>query len=622
MKIIDAHPRTYSVPSSDDDTDSEEDEEMNDASSVTTPEQLAKKQQIYSDCESDSNSDHAFYAPTVCQAHCAKDLDHVFQRQETLGTSQSNPIDLEVPPKHKDNSFDIESDDEGPEILPISQPYLHASGKATSTESFGDPKPGSQSARTPMDSFSPIENHQDSPTINSSSNPSGQDVVGTQNTRSRVQTPVSYLQGPIEDTEDDFDSVDEDDDYDDEDELFMEQNNCTERLPPGGTYQQHSGLLRFPAPKSRDAFNLGESVPPKKTAHDPMISCAGGLDVTQDTMKNYLSVAQRPPSPSDAALAKKADSIGSKYRCFSNDEFSTNSSSAYLNNFGKQQETLSSAYQIAVAQIPPHASNSEFSTQHMFESLEAETSRYEDGPFASPTDTDRFPQYPPHLSWRPCTVPDPMQPEKYIVGSSTSSKPLADGSRLRYTTPATPKANDTTYKYPPNSGENALQKSSEPSKVNISDLVNSYADTARNLKRKVEDISTDSQPYTPVAARSQVFPLDDLKSQDIVLSDAQAQDFPVVESSISQESSVPMVIDSNLNPRVAHISSTDGSARKKVRTSKSRVGGVGKFVSGVFVGVAGALAAFLATIPLSVREEALREFQNAAQASNGQRGGR
>lgn len=50
-----------------------------------------------------------------------------------------------------------------------------------------------------------------------------------------------------------------------------------------------------------------------------------------------------------------------------------------------------------------------------------------------------------------------------------------------------------------------------------------------------------------------------------------------------------------------------GPARKKARTLSSKTGGIAKFISGVAVGVVGVVAAFIATIPDSVREEALQE---------------
>jgi len=85
------------------------------------------------------------------------------------------------------------------------------------------------------------------------------------------------------------------------------------------------------------------------------------------------------------------------------------------------------------------------------------------------------------------------------------------------------------------------------------------------------------------------------------------------ETNLSQETSN---IQDTYEPAIHNASATlardDGPARKKAKTSPSKTAGIGKFVSGIAVGIVGVLATFIATIPASVREEALREINNVA----------
>ena len=81
---------------------------------------------------------------------------------------------------------------------------------------------------------------------------------------------------------------------------------------------------------------------------------------------------------------------------------------------------------------------------------------------------------------------------------------------------------------------------------------------------------------------------------------------------MTQDSVVDPVTSSMSTTVITETVATEGPARKKARMSTPTSGGIGKFVSGVAVGLAGAFAAFVATIPASVREEALREMTNGA----------
>lgn len=614
MQIIDSHPRPYSVPSSDDDIDSDDDEEINEGSAVTTPEHLAEKQQGSSDRESDSSDDDACGSIDY-PSQCAKVSDPTIQKEETLGTSQSNPIDLEGPSKHKINFLEIDSDDEGPEILPICQSYLQAVGNVSTTGSFTDPKPN---CRTTIDLSMSAKNHDELPPLANGiarNDVEGQDVTRPETGYPRLRSPNYFPQGSIGDTTDDFDSIDEDD-YDNDDDFLMERYNCSERTPPNGAFQR-SSLLSFTAPKLRATFSAGQSTSVENIGPAPVVNYCGDVNSSQEIAQSCLAPFQRPPSPSDAALAKKADPADSRPKCSSsNDQCNVSITPPAAKDTGKQRDSPQPNCSQERQNTPMSAQPA---WQYMFDDLVPESIRYEDGPFASKSKVNHLPLCVPHLSqqsWRPCTVPSPVQPQSHSAGGSQSFKMPAIGeSKLRSSTTMPKTTNDLSDRLPGICGDlNALHKVNEgqSSKVSISDLVNSYADIARNLKRKADDISTDSEIQEAVLTQSQASLPENTKSQDVMLADAQARDVPNIEVPVSQDLFVPLIPDVGLSSNVTQTSDVDHPARKKRRTSGLSVGGFGKFVSGICVGVAGAFAAFLATIPLSVREEALREFQSAA----------
>ena len=163
----------------------------------------------------------------------------------------------------------------------------------------------------------------------------------------------------------------------------------------------------------------------------------------------------------------------------------------------------------------------------------------------------------------------------------------------------------------------------QSSKINISSLVNaSHIENSRPLKRKSDEISTAATvgseethleadwdtPRNPIVQEAKVDSSNWMSAEDTQLPDAQTRDDPPVEpASLTQDAEA---VDSTLAVPETPAVEAEGPPRKKARTSSSPKG-IGKFVSGVCVGLVGAFAAFVATIPPSVYEEALREFGNA-----------
>lgn len=134
-------------------------------------------------------------------------------------------------------------------------------------------------------------------------------------------------------------------------------------------------------------------------------------------------------------------------------------------------------------------------------------------------------------------------------------------------------------------------------KLDIENLINDHSAISESItnprKRKAEDTSPE-----------------DGEIQEAPLPDAQAREplVDTVESMSLNESSVPKTIATIASSESSVI---EGPVRKRARTSSSRTNGVGKFVSGVcvgIIGVVGAMAALIATTPAEVYEEARRDF--------------
>lgn len=141
--------------------------------------------------------------------------------------------------------------------------------------------------------------------------------------------------------------------------------------------------------------------------------------------------------------------------------------------------------------------------------------------------------------------------------------------------------------------------STKSSKVDISNLVNT--EKSRSLKRKSDQISSEGQASSVAEVASQ----------------------PLLNSSINQSQDRPAVLngDTALTLTAASLpqdptpisaqpvldTAAEEPARKKVKTTSSKAGTIGGLVSGLCLGVAGAVAAFIAAIPADVRNEALCE---------------
>ncbi|KAI4255470.1 MAG: hypothetical protein LQ352_002563 [Teloschistes flavicans] len=136
----------------------------------------------------------------------------------------------------------------------------------------------------------------------------------------------------------------------------------------------------------------------------------------------------------------------------------------------------------------------------------------------------------------------------------------------------------------------------KPTKLEISDLINPHAEGPQTLKRKAEQISSEE---VQIASHVSTLPLEQKDNKTVA--EAGPTERPVQDQMQAIVESPNGIVDA---PQ-------EGPARKKVKLSGSKAGTVGKIVSGVCLGLVGALSAFVYSTPAEVWEEALREAVQA-----------
>ena len=245
LEIVDSHPRTYFVPSSEDEDSMGEDQDNHSYSSKAAPD-LSKETSDFSKLETQRLTTNSDSAATKQQP----------SKEETkpVGASHANPIDLEKP-QNRQGCIDIdsESDDGGPEVLPMGP--IPASNKSLS------PKLGCNSS---LD--------------NRSSNWSG-----------HLSPPAPKLlnTATVEDWQSD-DDYGGDPDFSDIDYDY----GPVDRLS-----QQSDGVKNFP--ERHVSFKLDQS---------SAVSVSKDQGVNEQAVHPTLPFASldRAPSPSDAALVRKS----------------------------------------------------------------------------------------------------------------------------------------------------------------------------------------------------------------------------------------------------------------------------------------------------------------------------
>lgn len=636
VQIIDDHRHTFSVPSSDDELDSEDEEgEVQIASSVqgdegevsaaTTPDHQAAAKTC-------NNTEDAFQgsktgpAPSETRSFVTKGPTCLRDLLTEDGTSQENPINLEGVCTNV-IEVDTESEDDGPDILP-----LHASSKAEQanrSKSGDEPQVARQTSAVTVpttmaavhkqsDRDSEIQRHHVVP--ETQANMCNGEEAGTHELTSSLAESAA-------EASDGFDTED-DDGFDYDHEFFADDD--LEPFPEPSVLNVET--LHKSKPKV--TFQVGNEKPYHTTLTPPFdeirparlghLSVSDYIDVSQAAQRSW---AQRAPSPSDAALARKASDpkmiLG---RDISFDH-------------------------LPLPQWPPAVPKTthSHSTEHALDNMAYREENFVPYSWPElPSPEPRSYDQGPFSSQPRAVIPAPRSPKPDYVKNSrkqatvTWADPheenddmITDADRFARTGK---QASKITI---PSLVENYLAENPSPFKrkygaMNGSDDVEATPNVAKlgspvrhtfSYKKKCEEENleeplVDANPQSPVDPTDLMWQSGEdnatqrqlgLVDQDTPLPDAQPRENIVQTSttSVSQESIAELALDSVSTTKTVQEDDTDGPARKKARTSSSSSGGFGKFVMGVGFGLLGAAAAFIATIPASVYEEALREVSHA-----------
>lgn len=639
VQILDSHPRTFSVPSSDGESDSmDDDSEVEIASSVqgnnekdsaaTTPENgPPRKESILVDLDPEDSDEAASQHKVRGLNLQGPSLVKVLSKQPAItGRSQLNPIDLDGDNARKHDMPDSESEDEGPEILPIQQPLAKAAKSPLwKPEDAAVPIKPLKVANVEMDLYD--EDHINRTILEARERLSKGKGKGTE----RYQSPELHPESVAGST-DGFDSADDDglDHDDDFSDLGLEDDNLDSF---GNSVMSTAGPKVPQAPKPQVPFAVKISQPayqiPSIRNHSMgtggacksggfNVSMSNAVDVSQPHYLGFPpTVIPRAPSPSDAALARYPSGSGAM------DSYSG------LGPMFRNPKTNVGLSQNIAHEVPNIAPFSYY-PYPQFADPNIHSKPYEQGPFCN-REQSNVPESGDPFTFEDAlyesTLNHSLEQVRADTTLCTRANDVDDDARYA----AQLQAEEDTYAsavrisargdhHAPLGTESRKAGEGQSSKINISSLMNdSYADQSRPLKRKSEAISTDfgddeddAPLATKAANKSDTLPQFVIQ-QETQLPDAQARDVldPVETASLTQDSTLDSTVSSIPISSVGEAVEAEGPARKKAKTTSS-ARGIGTFVSGVCVGLAGVLAAFVATIPASVREEALRELGNAA----------
>ena len=616
VQVSESCPRSYYVPSIDLETESESDEiesanedpEVEIASSVqdendlheivaTTPEQGATdKQGGQQDVEAASSAKSP--AETGVRGLNLKGprLNDVI-KITPIGTSQFNPIDLEGTCTHNYDVSDTESEDDGPEILPI--PHS-VSSKIQSAE-WKEPQ-----LALPQYSMPPTEDK--------AADLATDDLIkhiikdtqarNTNDNLAVTQASPKLSMNSIAGATDRFDSED-DDPFSDEEDPFSDYSEPEEATttPKIITFASTSesaapSVQRFPA--------VFKSYLP--VVSEPVIRGSESVSVSRpghDSVSPHV-VIQRAPSPSDAALARK---VSGSRPIQDPAPMDIRKNEALPKN--AEYQNISRDY----SPFEPLRAHQCPKPSRLYQpaewAQELHSKPYVQGPFSRHDDSVAF-QYP--------STADKI----FMPDFDDNFQAFQPSNGLYNFQPDTAK-NEIV---PSSSYEGRKETDNSSAKINIASLVNTdHAEINRSAKRKADDISSSTEcedfvfnnaPKQSATSRSRFSDIPpppspyacQAEENETCLPDAQSRDIllPACTESLTQESVVESVAGPISTTTITVSSEYTGPAHKKARTSTSTSGGTARFISGVAVGLVGAFVAFVATIPASVREEALREM--------------
>lgn len=331
--------------------------------------------------------------------------------------------------------------------------------------------------------------------------------------------------------------------------------------------------------------------------------------MTESDEKDFAhkaSVPRRPPSPSDAALVKKAKFVDqrsfwpvmeqnqSQSLIEMPSEYETQFNDAQFNETQCNETQLNETRGMGEADYP-HVN---FTKESHFYSEFASTSwpfphlRPVHGSQVHGSTTEPAPSGLPETASSKSTVQShPVEPTLFA--------PCNLRSHTQSWNPLLPSDDQDSSIFGLHQFQ-SKEHGNPSSRLNISDIVHPPLESSRNLKRKADEMSVDDAEVVPCVLPSE--------SSQEVLTDAQPRDVTSADEAILIEESSNIPVNGGISVQRPSVSGSPEPPRKKVKTSVSTAIGIGKFVSGVCFGVAGVFAAFIATIPLSVREEAMQEL--------------
>ncbi|KAL8746659.1 MAG: hypothetical protein Q9190_001348 [Brigantiaea leucoxantha] len=615
IQVLNSRPKTFSVPSSDDESDEDP--------VVRSSTRLDKRTK-----------------PAVEQFRACRGLDD--GQAQGQAQSSSNPTQ---------DVIDMVSDDEGPDIIKITPsrfdpPRPVAESRIVSDGNFSGAEEGSQDQNKGDDTDSSDgESEKDvhkpitppnastyTTPITSGVVPATADQVESQTSCDAPSTVFKQTASmPVEDGSE-----------------FAPYYKSRNEPHDMSTFQTHNREFP-PSPLGRQedsAYSPSSPQIPSTSSTSPNYEAEdGGYSPTSSPSSmpspSPKTPAFRAPSPSDAALARRSRVSGrqaqwpfitSPYTSLNNGDPAFSQASVFPQSSEIHRPSnmpgYHSSYSNYTDQLPfappvcfsggfgVTAANQPYCPGPITNELErletgrinnlnwfqCETSKYSDGPFMT-----NFPPMPsrPASPMQKTSSTDELQP-------TSNAKSCVVKLRIDPLASKTADSSEATNANADNADNGVIPSttaqanSTQESRVNISNLVNAYQDTSRGLKRKADCMSAETSIEQPSSESQSNSPKDTITQFDL-LPDAQARDgsMPAKES-LSQESWTSKRSDVRQNENVASIASEERHP-KRSKTSAAATNGMGKFISGIFVGFAGAFA-LISAIPSSLYEDTLLEL--------------
>ena len=624
VQILDSHVRTYSVPSSDDDSFSDEEEGEISLSK-------SKRSNMAADCaltttvipESQNIGGTAFQPihvwsePTpqeeleLVGPNNSKSSDQPDQSDHT-GSSQLNPIDLEGLPPPGVITLSNDGEDESSERFSTEQKQSETANPISPLPStpLNEKLLGDSTSVEREVAADELDGH-DSTSHDSDSDSDEENIIEAEGFQSRsgssdVRATESQRGKSIGNSTDDFDSVDEDD-FDGDDFFPADHSTFSERSSANVPthYALHPCYLKPHVASDLEGNSVAGHLRSDNIVNTPRwangMSCSENMiNVSQEGYTGTPRSVRRPPSPSDAALARKANATDHSKLDWPFPGVPQSHSPVHELPKYRELPQKSELIRGEASCIDFNPLNS--ARDCFIDNYDPEWQRYEER-LANRVQRDNT----AYLQHYPQRI-NPYIAEAFSRESmNVAPWPPSGYINERY----------ADYRNPANAKDEILdghivtaphilpkEPESHTSRLNIADIVNPHADLPGGLKRKADEISSDKDKEQKIGESQ----LSISETCEDILPDAQPRESSLNRETGLLEDSGYSTKNPDQNTKVPTYLDLVGPPKKKLKTASSTAINLGKFVSGVCVGVAGALAAFIAIIPMSVQEEALQEL--------------